>query len=269
MRGLVLDFDGVIFDSAPEAYLVARSTYAQIGPARPAASRLPPAPDLPATTRDDVLGDRLYQGFVDLMPLGNRAEDYAVILSILERGVRVDDQAAYSQERARISQDFQDAFHARFYEVRSGFQQDAPKRWRALQGPYPELVTLLRRRASSVALAIATAKDRASVRRLLEDHGLGDLFPDERLMDKETGRSKAAHLQHLQAALGIPFPELTFVDDKVNHLDAVATLGVRCVLAGWGYNGTREHELARQRGYTVCPLDAAEGQLFGRGPGAA
>lgn len=132
--------------------------------------------------------------------------------------------------------------------------------------PIPELLALLRRRGSSVALAIATAKDRASVRLLLEDHGLAGLFPDERLMDKETGRSKAAHLRHLQAALGIPFPEITFVDDKVNHLDAVATLGVRCVLAAWGYNGSREHELARRRGYAVCSLDSAAGLLFGEAP---
>jgi phosphoglycolate phosphatase-like HAD superfamily hydrolase len=114
-----------------------------------------------------------------------------------------------------------------------------------------------------VALAIATAKDRRSVRLLLEEHGLDDLFPDERLMDKETGHSKTAHLQHLQAALQIAFPDMTFVDDKVNHLDTVAPLGVRCALAGWGYNGRREHELAEQRGYVVCSLDNAEQRLFG------
>ncbi len=261
MRGLVLDFDGVLFDSAPEAFLVARRTYAELGPALPTEARLPAPADLAAPSRNDVLADPLYRGFVRLMPLGNRAEDYAVMLSVLERGVTVEDQARYDRERAKVSADFQDAFHARFYEVRTRFQQDAPERWRALQGPYPELLALLRRRRSSVALAIATAKDRASVRLLLEDHDLAGLFPDERLMDKETGRSKAAHLRHLQAALGMPFSEITFVDDKVNHLDAVATLGVRCVLAAWGYNGSREHELARRRGYVVCSLGSAA-ELF-------
>ena len=265
MRALVLDFDGVIFDSAPEAFLVARRTYAELGPALPAESRLPPPGEVSSATRPDVLADPLCQGFVNLMPLGNRAEDYAVMLSVLERGVTVDDQAAYDRERAQVPSKFLDAFHARFYEVRSGFQHDAPESWRALQGPYPEFVALLRRRPSSVALAIATAKDRSSVRRLLDDHGLADLFPDERLMDKETGRSKAAHLRRLQAILEIPFPELTFVDDKVNHLDAVASLGVRCALAAWGYNGSREHELARQRLYVVCSLDDADRLLFGGG----
>jgi phosphoglycolate phosphatase-like HAD superfamily hydrolase len=264
MQGLVLDFDGVIFDSAPEAYLVARRTYARLVPALPTSDRLPAPPGGLEPSREQVLADPLYQAFVELMPLGNRAEDYAVILSILEREVAVPDQGRYDEERARVSTDFLETFHARFYEVRTRFQSEHPRPWRALQGPYPEFVALLRRRSAEVTLAIATAKDRQSVRLLLEDHGLADLFPDERLMDKETGHSKAAHLRHLQARLAIPFPSITFVDDKVNHLDAVSSLGVRCALAGWGYNGRREHELARERGYLVCSLEDAESRLFAR-----
>ena len=262
MRALVLDFDGVIFNSAPEAYLVARRTYAELGPARPGRGRLPAPGGGFRASREDILADPVYRSFLELMPLGNRAEDYAVMLSILERGVRVDDQERYDDERARVSTGFLESFHVRFYEVRTRFQQEHPQRWRALQGPYPEVVTLLRRRSSDAALAIATAKDRHSVRLLLEEHGLGDLFPDERLMDKETGRTKAAHLRHLQGELGIPFPEITFVDDKVNHLDAVASLGVRCALSSWGYNGARERELAQRRGYVVCTLESAERLLY-------
>ena len=80
------------------------------------------------------------------MPLGNRAEDYAVILSILERGIGVRDQAGYDREREAIAASYLDAYHARFYEVRTGFQDGHPEAWRSLQGPYPELVALLRRR---------------------------------------------------------------------------------------------------------------------------
>ena len=262
MRGLVLDFDGVVFNSAPEAYRVARRTYADVGPARGAEAPLPDPGEAHEASLEAVLADPVYRGFVELMPLGNRAEDYAVILSLLEREVGVRDQAGYDREREAIAASYQDAYHARFYEVRTGFQDGHPEAWRALQGPYQPLVELLQRRAPDVELAIATAKDRRSVRLLLEDHGLGGLFPDERVMDKETGRSKAVHLQVLSGVLGIPLPEITFVDDKVNHLDAVAPLGVRCVLAAWGYNGDRERDLARESGYVVCPLAEAERLLF-------
>ena len=54
---------------------------------------------------------------------------------------------------------------------------------------------------------------------------------------------------------------MSFVDDKVNHLDAVSPLGVRCFLAGWGYNGPREHRLARERGYGICSLGDFEDQV--------
>jgi methionine salvage enolase-phosphatase E1 len=73
--------------------------------------------------------------------------------------------------------------------------------------------------------------------------------------------SKAQHVERLQRELGVRFPEITFVDDKVNHLDAVAPLGARCVLAGWGYNGPREHALAARRGYPVCSLADFEARL--------
>lgn len=58
------------------------------------------------------------------------------------------------------------------------------------------------------------------------------------------------------------FPDITFVDDKLNHLEAVAHLGVRPVLAGWGYNRERERALARSRGFLVCSLEDVERRLF-------
>jgi phosphoglycolate phosphatase-like HAD superfamily hydrolase len=82
------------------------------------------------------------------------------------------------------------------------------------------------------------------------------------VLDKETGVSKVAHLEHLQRELGLDFPEMTFLEDKVNHLEAVAPLGVRCALAAWGYNGPREHRRARELGFLVCTLDDVEAQLF-------
>jgi hypothetical protein len=55
---------------------------------------------------------------------------------------------------------------------------------------------------------------------------------------------------------------MTFVDDKLRHLDDVAGLGVRCVLAGWGYNSERERRAAVERGYTVAGLIDLERQLL-------
>ena len=129
-------------------------------------------------------------------------------------------------------------------------------------GPYPPVVDLIRRRARDARLCIATAKDRPSVELLLELYGIADLFPPEHVVDKEHGATKRAHVGTLRDRLRVDFPEITFVDDKLNHLEDVATLGVRCALAAWGYNGERERRLARRAGHLVCSLADVEQKLF-------
>lgn len=248
MKALVLDFDGVISDSAREAFLVARRTFLELSP---------------DSTLARAEERQLFQAFRDLMPLGNRAEDYGTALAALEAGIDLPDQRAYDAFRSGRGRDWLERYHERFYEVRRLLSEEDPAGWRALMRPYRPFLKLLRRRAGDADYAIATSKDRRSVSILLEAYRIGDLFPVEMILDKEAGPRKSIHVERLQRDLGWPFDELTFVDDKVNHLDAVAPLGVRCALAAWGYNGPREHELARRRGYLVCTLDDAESLLFG------
>lgn len=86
------------------------------------------------------------------------------------------------------------------------------------------------------------------------------------VLDKETGVSKPAHLKHVREFLEIDYPEIMFIDDKVNYLDSVASLGVRCALATWGYNGPREHRLAKERGYRVYPGGRRTAAVLNVGP---
>jgi phosphoglycolate phosphatase-like HAD superfamily hydrolase len=263
MRALVLDFDGVIFDSAREGLLVSLRTYLSLNPGSALAAE---APALEATLADlgtSFLAVPRLAAFMALMALGNRAEDYGVTWAILERGQHVSDQEGYDTFYSGTRPAWRHAFHQRFYEVRHEMARDHTDEWLPLHRPYPHLVELLRQRAGQVPFALATAKDRQSVRALLEAHLLDDLFAPELVLDKETGVNKRAHLQTLQARLDVPARELTFVDDKLNHLEAVAPLGVRGVLAAWGYNGPREQEQARARGFAVATEENAESVLFG------
>jgi phosphoglycolate phosphatase-like HAD superfamily hydrolase len=246
---LALDFDGVISDSAREAFVVAVRTFAEVFPE----VRLPPGAEADAG---------LYARFVEAMPLGNRAEDYAVLLAAIGSGHPLPDQAAYDAFYASLDRDRLRAFHRRFYKVRAAWSEGDPEGWLANMGPYPDFCALLRRRAGDVPLAIATAKDRRSVRKLLVAYGIADLFPDGYVLDKEAGVKKHMHVEQLAAKTGIRAAEVTFVDDKVNHLEDVATLGARCVLAAWGYNGEREWKLAEAQGFLVCGIEDFEAKVF-------
>ncbi|RIL00298.1 MAG: hypothetical protein DCC71_18725 [Proteobacteria bacterium] len=248
MKLLSLDFDGVLSDSAREAFAVARRTYLALRPASP------------LRAADEAA---LWRAFLDLMPLGNRAEDYGVALAAIEAGVALGEQSAYDAFHAAQDPAWLAAFHERFYVERTAWSQADPAGWRALLAPYPALLAILRRRAGACRYAIATAKDRRSVALLLADYGVADLFEPALVLDKEAGVSKVAHHERLAAQTGLDYPSMTFVDDKVNHLDAVGVLGVRCALAAWGYNGPRERRIARAHGHLVCGLDDVEAQLFG------
>lgn len=263
LRLLALDFDGVISDSAPEAFVVALRTYADLRPDAKIAAQARQFAGARAPALEAVRGNDVYAAFLEIMPLGNRAEDYAVILSALEAERAVPDQAAYDGLRAECDPAWLRDFHKRFYRERQALAESDPDGWLALMGPYPRFVELLRRSSGRVILSIATAKDRRSVRTLLRAYGIDDLFDDERVLDKEAGVSKSVHMELLQRRFDCAYEQITFIDDKVNHLDDVARLGVRCGLACWGYNGEREAELARGRGYLVCSLDDVETQLFG------
>lgn len=248
MQALVLDFDGVLADSAPECFEVALRTYADLG-SDAGLRRLP--------------REALFRAFVTLLPLGNRAEDFGVALAAIDAGAHFADQDAYDAFFAARPAGWLDAFHRRFYEQRAAFAAADPTGWRALSPPYGGFLAVLRHHAGRLPFAIATAKDRVSVRALLTDWGVASLFPDALVLDKEAGRSKREHLRVLQERLSLPYGEITFVDDKVRHLDEVSPIGVVCALATWGYNGPRERAQAREHGHLVCDLAGAEAQLFG------
>ena len=118
MELLALDFDGVISDSAPESFLVALRTYCELRPESRLVRERDRAEGLGAA---GIRADPSYGHFLALMPLGNRAEDFAVALSILDARLAVGDQAAYDRVYASVAldaPDFLEPFHRRFYQVR-------------------------------------------------------------------------------------------------------------------------------------------------------
>lgn len=266
LKILALDFDGVICHSSREIFLVTLRTYAGLGPFPGATERLEQL-----RTRlnhgHDFGRDSVYQAFAEMLPLGNRGEDFAVALKAVMSGLSLVDQDAYDRYFMKQDAGWKDAFHRDFYEQRAVFRGENEGRWLALHGTWPEFADLLRAHAGFVDYAICTAKDGVSVRKLLAHFGIDDLFPDDLILDKETGAQKIAHLTELILRTGVNPAEITFVDDKVSHLQKVSPLGVRCVLAAWGDNGDREYIQARRDGFAVADLENAGSILFGDAAG--
>jgi phosphoglycolate phosphatase-like HAD superfamily hydrolase len=262
MHVLALDFDGVLCDSSREVFVVAVDAFAAHVPD---SNLLPPLRVLrnrALAGEEGFRDDTLYRRFADLLPLGNRAEDFGVALTALERDLSIGEQSEYDALHEGLGAPWRDAFHRHFYEARDALRTANPGAWIGLHLPYPGLAEILWRHRDRTHLAMATAKDGRSVRLLLETLGLDGVFEPKLVLDKETGAHKTRHLEVLAERTAVPFTAITFVDDKVNHLQKTAVLGVRPVLAGWGFNTPREHRLARRLGYEIASLADAEHILF-------
>ncbi|MCD4748027.1 MAG: hypothetical protein K8R59_01530 [Thermoanaerobaculales bacterium] len=249
MKVLALDFDGVICQSRAEVLRVAVDAWNGLGLD-------------PGISEAMVMEETTAETLDRLVPLGNRAEDFGVALHILGAGLPVEDQDQYDEVREGLGQAWLHDFHNAFYETRRCRREEGLPGWLALHQPYDGFVDILRRRAGETTFAITTAKDGESVRLLLGFFGISDLFADRLILDKETGISKKIHLRVLSEKLKAPLSEITFVDDKLNHVESVAELGVRAVVAGWGYNTDRELEKAKSAGFVVASLEDVEDLLF-------
>ncbi len=252
-RLLALDFDGVLSDSLLEAYLITWRVCGKLDPPLCLGNSLPDLDDIRAF-RDRRRAH--WEAFSRLVPFGNRGEDYLVIQSAVARGWSGDSQQEFDDfRREHFPAALLEAFHEEFYRERWELAARDHRAWLGLSDFYPGIPTALRRLAERFTLAIATSKDARSVGELLESHGVAGLFDREAILDKSLGESKRVHLERLRERYGCRYRDLTFVDDKVAHLLDVQELGTGLFLAGWGYNGPREHAQARVRGIPVLSLE--------------
>ncbi len=262
MHVLALDFDGVLCDSSREVFVVAVDTFAALEPRSTLLHRLLPLRNDAAKGGTTHRESDFYRRFRNLLPLGNRAEDFGVSLKAIESGFEITNQDEYDAYYRGIDQSWLDRFHRRFYESRSALRERDLDGWLGLHLPFPGFAEQLLRHRGHTRPAIATAKDARSIQLLLDHLGYGGVFDRELILDKEAGVEKTHHLRALRERTGAEFPDMTFVDDKVNHLVRVAELGVRPVLAAWGFNTRREHDLADRLGFEVADLSTAENVLF-------
>lgn len=252
---LILDFDGVIGDSIHECLMNALNTYVEMKPnhAFPLSKGLLNREQLFAFEENNP---DLFRHFREIMALGNRAEDYAVMMAILDKWdvQAMSDQERFNAFKASMDAHFLETYHQRFYEKRHAAQAGTPQEWVALVPPFDGLADALARIRAHWRLGVATAKDMPSVMLMLRHYGLLPLFESQAILDKSFAKSKFFHLKELAHRFQLPHQHMVFIDDKVTHHDAVSPLGVNCVLAAWGFNGEREKAQARQRGYRVLEL---------------
>jgi phosphoglycolate phosphatase-like HAD superfamily hydrolase len=254
-RILVFDFDGVICNSIHDSFATALNTYINLKHDHNLPLKMSLASDEAIRFEKDFPGT--FNSFSDLMPLANCAEDYLVLLSLIDqnRADQIHDQEDFDRLKKNFSSARLNEYHKAFYQIRSRMREENLGKWLNLLPPFPGMPDTIRELSNGFTLAISTSKDRPSVVLLLDRYGLSDCFKPENIFDKDLARNKRYHLIRLQKKHRLPFSRIHFIDDKVSHLLSVKDLGVHNYLACWGFNSEREVQIALKEGYTPIQLE--------------
>jgi phosphoglycolate phosphatase-like HAD superfamily hydrolase len=253
---LVFDFDGVISNSIHDSFVSALNAYAGMMPAHnlPLDGKIDP-PD--GIFKFEKNNPGLFLDFKHLLPFGNRAEDYYVILRMIDKGLAksIPNQDDFDRFREQLPRADKDDYTRRFYMERNERQDQDPEAWSRLLPAFPGVVEAARILSGRMKLAIATSKDMRSVDLQLRQYGMSGLFGKGAILDKDFSNSKRDHLVHFHGFFKISFTDMHFIDDKALHLLDVLDLGVRCHLALWGFNTEREHAIARENGINLLRVE--------------
>lgn len=229
---LALDFDGVIWDSVGECFVVARRTYQHL-------YGLPVA-DLERTFRSGRW-------------LVNTGGDFLLVLQLASADPD-GDLTTFPRERfeqLRVERkDEVETFAKEFYALREKLRDGHWAEWASYQHAYPNFLEQLKQVIPMFSeLVVCTTKDTRSAAMLLESVGL-----KPEIWGREHGVDKHAQIEDLCRRRGVQGSDVVFLDDLIQNLDSVRPTGARCGLAAWGYNTPDERRRAAAAGYPVLDV---------------
>ena len=174
---IALDFDGVLWDSVHECFVVGCIAYERLGGS------------FPSTRTEEEL-------FRSGRPFCKTGEDFYVVFRALEEYPATDFKSFSKEKFEELRQRYKNdsaVYESIFYEERGRMLKKDPDGWAALQSPYPGILTeidILQKTYQHVA--VATTKDEASAKFLLAKHHLS-----LEVVAKETSCDKIDQMHYL------------------------------------------------------------------------
>ena len=211
---LLLDFDGVICDSAMECFVSSWRAFRGI-------SGLPADIDAPVDLPEE---------FLSLRPFIRTGEDFVLIQEILQRGIPVHSQMDFDGVAAGKSEAELREYRKRFYEARTNLLVESREYWLELNMLYSHMKTPLKTASGSDGLRIISTKKPCFIVEILKGNGI--FIPESRvyLAPKEGKLPLAAELvedSELDTAV--------LIDDQIDHITGNNRKDIQVGLATWGY----------------------------------
>lgn len=219
-KALFLDFDGVLFDSLPEAYRLGRFAYR--------------GTDVHAPV-DEVD----YACFSALRFLITNSAQYWRVFRLIDlcggAAKDADYRAGYAELTTKGFESEMRQFDERFLSLRKKLIAEEHEFWLSLSTPYPFFKALIPRFNSAFPPVIVTTKNRDAVLENLTQAGVFGI--PEKILDKaDYARrgSKSGLISDYMKMHGIESG--IFVDDVLENVRECSVVSnLECLHAGWGY----------------------------------
>lgn len=236
---LALDFDGVLWDSVGECFVMAHRAYQNLYGL--------PCADLEAPFRRGRWLVRTGGDFLLVLQLAMADPEGDLTHYPQEQFLQL------QRDRAQACQEFAQEF----YQLRQTCRDQHWQEWLSYQQPYPQFLQQLPAlREMFAETVICTTKDSESARKLLATVGL-----DLPIYGREQALHKGDQIAALCRDCGVSPEQIFFLDDLLENLHQVRPTGARCALAAWGYNTAAERQRAQQEGFPVLDAFTMVGEL--------
>lgn len=231
MKVYAFDFDGVIADTIGETYLMGKTAYKNM-------------------TGKNMVAEKVFN---KSRPFIKQAEDYLSVQLLLEKNKKI------NFESIRKTQKKLPEIHAKFaknfYIARGGLIKK-PKLWFGRFTFHEGVVKLIKNLSKNNKIFIATTRDKESTSKALRHAGIK--IQKDKIIDRYFSKNKIDQMNHISSVSGAKLNNIVFMDDIVDHLIPLYKIGVRTILASWGYS-TKEHvKEANRLGIPVASLKDIE-----------
>lgn len=213
MKTLFLDFDGVLFDTLKEAYLLCRYAFSGID------VRIP-------------IDDTEYAIFYKYKFLVYNSWQYYYLMNVLKSGSVVN---SYKECLKNRDFDAEKSFDEKYYQKRLEMKQDMFDFWNELEEPFEfffEVKSIFEK--GNVDVVIVSKKDFESIKLRLKQYGI--FLDDSKIYAKEQLMNYAEKSDFIREyMIQNNVERAIFVDDNSNNLNPCKDIPkIQCLLAGWG-----------------------------------
>lgn len=216
MNTLFLDFDGVLFDTVLESYLLARYAYYGIEP-------------------QENFNKNEYDIFHKVRHLITNSWHYYYIMKLIDKGTSTSEfPSAYKQATENRNINADGEFDKKFQSKRKDLINNHFEFWNKLDTPYP-FFEMIKSVADRCNIVIVSTKNEEAILRHCRDYGLD--IKEENVIGKtklkEFGTKKSFLSYYIETN---NIKSSIFIDDSKSTIEKCASIpNLKTFVANWGY----------------------------------